>query len=45
MMVLVAKEMFGHILWNSYGLDTLDLQAFAIKFSSQMTITSTCERN
>jgi len=45
MMVLVAKEMFGHIIWNSYELDTLDLQGFAIKFSCQMTITSTCERN
>jgi hypothetical protein len=45
MMVLVAKEMFAHILWNSYGLDTLDLQGFAIIFLSQMTITSTCERN
>jgi hypothetical protein len=45
MMVLVAKEMFAHILWNSYGLDTLDLQGFAIEILSQMTITSTCERN
>jgi hypothetical protein len=45
MMVLVAKEMFAHILWNLYGLDTLDLQGFAIKILSQMTITSTCERN
>jgi hypothetical protein len=45
MMVLVVKEMFAHILWTSYGLDTLDLKDFAIKILSQMTITSTCERN
>ncbi len=42
---LVSKEMFTHKLWISYGFETLELQSFAIKFLSQVIVTSTCERN
>ncbi len=42
---LVSKEMFTHTWWSSYGFETLELQSFAIKFLSQVIVTSTSERN
>jgi hypothetical protein len=37
---LVAKEMLGHTWWSSYGSETLELQSFAIKVLSQVTVAS-----
>jgi hypothetical protein len=42
---LVAKEMFAHTWWSSYGLETTELQSFAIKVSSQLIVASACKRN
>jgi hypothetical protein len=42
---LVAKEMSAHTWWSSYGSETLELQSFAIKVLSQVTVASACKRN
>jgi hypothetical protein len=41
---LVAKEMPAHKWWSSYGSETPELQSFAIKVLSQVTVASACER-
>jgi hypothetical protein len=42
---LVAKEMPAHKWWSSYGSETPELQTFAIKVLSQVTVASACKRN
>jgi hypothetical protein len=42
---LVAKEMPAYTWLSSYGSETLELQSFAIKVLSQVTVASVCERN
>jgi hypothetical protein len=42
---LVAKEKPAHKWWSSYGSETPELQSFAIKVLSQVTVASACERN
>ncbi len=42
---LVAKEMPARTWWSSYESETLELQSFAIKVQSQVTVASACERN
>jgi hypothetical protein len=35
----------AHTWWSSYGSETLELQSFAIKVLSRVTVASACERN